>query len=67
MTTAFTELQPVEVMGQSINGDTRWDAAKIWRITKDMRPMPDGYMPVKFDSDGQVMLIPVEALRKVTV
>ena len=51
----------ITVKGFDMEGDEFRECAKVARTTKDMLPMPQGYVPVLF-ADGSKMLVPSERI-----
>lgn len=47
----------IEVLGSALDGRQTREPARIVRTTAEMRPLPPGYLPVRFDADGAVSLI----------
>jgi hypothetical protein len=51
----------VTVQGHNISGLPIQENATVARVTKDMRPMPANYVPVRF-ADGCKVLVPMDRI-----
>ena len=49
--------QPIKVKGFDLAMNKTFEAAKVARVTRVMRPVPDGYVPVRFDADKAVLMV----------
>lgn len=50
--------QRIEVRIYPLSGPAL-EPAKVARVTKDMLPLPAGFVPVRFDADGARLLVHV--------
>lgn len=52
----FKTSQHVEIGCFGFDGSEKWEAAQIVRVRASMKPMPEGYHPVRF-ADGGVLCV----------
>jgi len=46
----------IEIKAFGLDSQPRWEAARIARTQRCMLPLPNGYVPIKYDIDGAVLL-----------
>lgn len=47
----------IKVIGFDMRCEEIFEAAKVAPVTRAMRPVPSGYMPVRFDADGELLMV----------
>jgi len=47
----------IEVSGCDLQFNRTWEPAQIVRTTARMKPLPEGYRPVRFDRSSGILLV----------
>lgn len=54
----------IEIKGYDDHLNPVWRPAHTARVTKVMLPLPDGYVPVRFDDSRAVLLVHSSSIRE---